>query len=783
MQEDAKVYSNSMKLEQEWEDYGIGDPFIMRHNGIYYLYCSTKDFRPGIKAWSSENLVDWSYEGLVTEDPITTGAYAPEVFYWNGSFYLYTSPAGKGHYVLQSESPTGPFIVKTDNLGESIDGSVFIDDDGKWYFTNAGTQGIVAHEMPDPYTIDIGVTTNAFLGHWTEGSMIWKRNGLYYMTYTGNHVFSNGYRVNYGVSKDGPFGDYSLPANNPIIISTKDEFKGLGHSATVLGPDMDSYYITYHNLIGHSAEGPPVRELNIDRLAYNGDKLVVLGPTHGYQQPAPAMPSLYGWLSEGIDAEQWEKKELAGRESLISKLSTEPVFTSEYNVRLEETVAADSGKLEALFSYMNDSNYSAIKLLPAMHKLQYIIVKDGIEKQVGETTLPKEFDYTKLHTIRVEQRMDQVLVFFDGMKKLEVPLAAAAGGKIGYAAANVKGVYEYTAFANDADGSSDFEAYKPVPGIIEAVHYLKHEDRGFHIGEKSADKGDYRAEDGVPILKQADGSYSVALEQRGDWLKYKLNTSKNAEYGIGLTLRKPKQDIVLEWSVDGGKPVKTKINADDAAFSEETAKLRVGTIGIDAGFHELKVEIISGTAELQAFDLFLTEQPEAQQAFEQLPNMAGIGLFDQDGAVFTGSGTEDDRLFGGSDDWDDYAIEVKVKLHSDEDTGGIFIRETNESYHPNQVRDAAMGYYIGIASSQLTLNRMNYDTNLLTSAAVQLVAGREYSLKVTAAGSTIEVFLNSEPKALISYTDPNPFLHGKAGIHAERSGLSFRDMIIKPLEK
>src|SRR5690606_15583824 len=122
----------------------------------YYLYCSTKDGRPGIKGWSSEDLIHWTPEGLVTEDPITTGAYAPEVVYWNGYFYMYTSPAGNGHYVLRSDSPTGPFEVQTENLGLSIDGSVFIDDNGKWYFTHAGDQGIVIHPMTDPYTMDLG---------------------------------------------------------------------------------------------------------------------------------------------------------------------------------------------------------------------------------------------------------------------------------------------------------------------------------------------------------------------------------------------------------------------------------------------------------------------------------------------------------------------------------------------------------------------------------------------------------------------------------------------------
>src|SRR5690554_1727829 len=104
----------------QWEGYGIGDPQILRYNGMYYLYVSTKDAETGIRAWKSEDLIHWEQAtgaglrtGYVSEDPITRGAYAPEVFYWNGTFYMYTSPLGNGHYVLTADSPEGPFINQT----------------------------------------------------------------------------------------------------------------------------------------------------------------------------------------------------------------------------------------------------------------------------------------------------------------------------------------------------------------------------------------------------------------------------------------------------------------------------------------------------------------------------------------------------------------------------------------------------------------------------------------------------------------------------------------------
>jgi xylan 1,4-beta-xylosidase len=346
----GQVYQNPFVLDQEWEDYGIGDPYVLRFNGKYYLYCSTKDKRVGVKAWSSDDLVNWRYEGLVTEEPVSEGAYAPEVVYWNGAFYMYTSPAGKGHYVLQSDKPTGPFVKKTDNLGYTIDGSVFIDDDEKWYFTHAKFGGIMISSMSDPYTIEAGKQLNASLGHWTEGSMIIKRNGRYFITYTGNHVFSKGYRVNYGVNHESPSGTYTIPENNPILISTANDFNGLGHSATVMGPDLDSYYIVYHNLIGRSAEGPPVRKLNLDRLVFNGDKMSVLGPTHGTPQEAPRMPEFHDELGTVPSSDKWEKiSPSGGGEALLTRIDTGSSYTAEYNFQLDQHDGVPS-LLETVFA-------------------------------------------------------------------------------------------------------------------------------------------------------------------------------------------------------------------------------------------------------------------------------------------------------------------------------------------------------------------------------------------------------------------------------------------------
>ena len=130
---------------------------------------------------------------------------------------------------------------------------------------------------------------------WTEGPMVVKYNGTYYLTYTGNHVWSPGYRINYAISNDSPLA-FQPATNNPLLLSTdKQTVMGIGHSSTVVGPNLDEYYIVYH-----SSKAIPKRSMNIDRIVFNGTDTYVLGPTTDGQQ-APQMPDVYSRFEKTSD--------------------------------------------------------------------------------------------------------------------------------------------------------------------------------------------------------------------------------------------------------------------------------------------------------------------------------------------------------------------------------------------------------------------------------------------------------------------------------------------------
>lgn len=277
-----KGYGNPIKKNGDF-----ADPYVLKYNGRYYLYATNAD----IRCWSSENLIDWDLEGATIDESVFPDKipFAPEVIYYNGEFYMYTSPSGQGHFVLKSSNPTGPFIKITENIGHNIDASVFVDDDGELYFYWAHDDGIKGAKMISPSVVEGNETdTGAFMYGWTEGPMVVKRDGLYYMTYTGNHYLSPGYRVNAAFSHH-PLGPFKDCENNPILLHTRGKNIGLGHSSTVKGPDLVRDYIIYHNMNKDLS-----RDLNIDEIRFSKGEVLVAGPSETEQDrpefPLYAMP-------------------------------------------------------------------------------------------------------------------------------------------------------------------------------------------------------------------------------------------------------------------------------------------------------------------------------------------------------------------------------------------------------------------------------------------------------------------------------------------------------------
>jgi len=296
----------------------IGDPFVLKTNGTYYMY-ATSEPNFGYKVWQSSNLVDWEEKGMAYvhfDQPqkwATGDFWAPEVVEHNGKFYMtYSARNLDGHLQISialSPEPLGPFtdistqIIKQE--GSYIDGHIFIDDDGKpfLYYVKDCSENIIngkhvsqifVQEMNDELTELLGEPQ--FLTEpdanwekpydeyqWNEGPFVLKHEGIYYLMYSSNYFASHDYSVGYATASN-PFGPFEKALENPIL--TKDLSQGIsgpGHNSVTIGPDDETLYIVYHT---HTIPNAPSgnRQMNIDRLYIEDGKLKVDGPTSTEQK-------------------------------------------------------------------------------------------------------------------------------------------------------------------------------------------------------------------------------------------------------------------------------------------------------------------------------------------------------------------------------------------------------------------------------------------------------------------------------------------------------------------
>ena len=736
-----------------WPGYGVGDPFVMRWNGRYYLYPSTKDGARGIQVWSSDNLVEWKYEGLAATDTKVTGAYAPEVVYYNGNFYMYTSPAGNGHYVLQADNPLGPFEIITKNLGMSIDGDVFIDDDGKWYFYSAGGNGIVCYRMKSPSSFgtksETGLVMRTYTG-WTEGSMIIKYNDIYYMTCTGNHVWCDGYRINYGVSTRTPT-QFKDVGNNPILLNTdRKELFGIGHSSTTIGPDLDSYYICYH-----SALGAPRRQLNVDRLVLNGYYLGVLGDTFTDQQ-APEMPDVYNRFEAGGNMDGWtsENTKLFDDSLVVSEggyaLSDTPFlgnFTAEFNMKSVDGIAG------AVFCYKDWKNYGTAYFKSDTGELLISFTVNG-EKSGDTVEINKSFDeainFNALQLLTVRRYGNEFTFFFNNRKVCSFE-SAIEGGYIGVAS---KEGTAYVGFVG-INGTSCLEStklyHKPVQGRLEAITCVE-----TNLTTVSYDK------------------YDFVTSSAGETYNYYTNVMKTGTYTLGI-INRCSDSATIE-IYQNGKSVKTV----SLGKNSKTATDCFRGIELESGPSVITFKITAGSADIQAYNFEYTTEVKAINLDYSKANDSNT-YSDGQWTISNGMlnlGTQNSsigkRLYGDKT-WTDYTVEADIKVASSVNCG-ILVRVQNASVggSGNDVKagtDFVQGYFIGLSTNKVSIGKMNYDYSSLISKSADIKANSTVNLKVTVIGNTFKVWVNGT--LAIEYTDSdNPYMTGKVGLRGHECSFS-----------
>ncbi|QGR00359.1 carbohydrate-binding protein [Paenibacillus psychroresistens] len=787
----AYAYTNYMTLPSES---GIGDPYVMKYNGVYYLYTSGGS-SVGFKCWSSTDAVNWTYAGLCSTESITVDGYAPEVFYWNGTFYMYTSPGGGGHYVLTSTSPTGPFTVATSNLGHSIDGSVFIEDNGNWYFLSAGGDGIHSALMSSPTSIgsDVVLGGTQMSGQWTEAPTLIKRNGTYYLTESGNHVVSPGYRVNLATNTAGPLSSFTQSSTGPILLNSEGgSNQAIGHSGMFVGPDLDTYYMVYHNLLASS-----VRHYNLDAVGFNGNKMVVYGPS-SWSMQTPAAPNYedrfnrasigagYSNLNGGTWGitssflTQSTKGSTAFFVEYENTFTTASDYTAEFNVQ-ETSRGTIAPRFGAVYGYVDANNYGVAIINGVTKQLETEVLVGGVWSTQVLTSLPASFDSTKLHTIRVEKSGTTYKYFVDGMLKETKTGAGLGAGKVGYLAVDTAAKFGYIATSNKVNGNGIFDFYKPIPGTIEAVHYnLGGEGVGYHDTAAGNSGGQYIRNDNVDIRNNPEGGHNVGWNATGEWLKYNVSVKATGAYNLGIRYATTYANSQVRVWLDS-TDVTGIVTLPATGGWDNWQTYTIKGLNLTAGNHTIKVETVTGEYDfytlkfVQADNSSFTKTDSFATAFSGDWNWSGGNWSIVSGAA---SINNMGKRTLGSTGWSDYTVEADIKgiggLNS-----GIMVRVQNPA-QGGADNDAGLGtdfyqgYFASISTGGVGLGKQNYNWTALASVAGTYNLNTWYHMKVVVSGNNIKVYVVDMVTPKINYTDNStPFINGKVGLRAHAANTQF----------
>ena len=313
----------------------FADPTIRKFGDTYYLYATTDGTGNGYgpaQVWVSKDFQNW--KNIVMNWPTTEVVWAPDVVQQpDGTFrYYYCEPCNIN--IGESTSPIGPWknilgkddaVMVPDRYVHNVitlDPQLFRDDDGSeyLYFTTWGIYkgfgcGVAKlngqwsaraplacygrdarmvngqykdarfwHEgspfpiAADEFFSEKQLIPNTELKDIFEAPFVFKRNGIYYFTYSSGSCHDHTYRVQYATSTVGPMGPFEFKG---CILETNDDqtVHGPGHHSIL--EQNGKYYIVYHrHNLPRSVHGFN-RQVCIDEMKFDsyGNILPVV-PTH-----------------------------------------------------------------------------------------------------------------------------------------------------------------------------------------------------------------------------------------------------------------------------------------------------------------------------------------------------------------------------------------------------------------------------------------------------------------------------------------------------------------------
>ncbi|MGI9220194.1 MAG: glycoside hydrolase family 43 protein [Woeseiaceae bacterium] len=249
------------------------DPSICRVDEDYYIAVSTFEWYPGVQIFHSRDLENWALvarplnrEALLDlrGEPDSCGVWAPCLSYADGKFWLCYTDVKRfdgnfkdtHNYLTTCESIDGEWSDPVYMNSSGFDPSLFHDDDGRKWYTNAVWDhrpdrsfflGIEMREYDAENRRLSGEPSMIFSGteiDFTEAPHLYRRGEYYYlMTAEGG----TGYGHCVTIARSGNvWGPYEADPDGPVITARYDPelpLQRTGHGDFVETPDGDVYLV------------------------------------------------------------------------------------------------------------------------------------------------------------------------------------------------------------------------------------------------------------------------------------------------------------------------------------------------------------------------------------------------------------------------------------------------------------------------------------------------------------------------------------------------------------
>jgi len=231
--------------------------------------------------FSSENLTEWTDHGIIVSqnkvpwvDSTSYSMWAPDCIEKDGKYYFYfpartkDTSFGRGFAigVAIAEYPEGPFIPQPEPIRNvhGVDPNVFIDKDGQAYLY--WSMGNIYGAKLKENMIELASEPQMIKGlpekGLKEGPYLFRRNGIYYMTYP--HVQTTIERLEYAMGTN-PMGPFKYTG---VIMDESPSGCWTNHHSII--EFKNQWYLFYH----HNDLSPQFdknRSVRIDSLFFQED--------------------------------------------------------------------------------------------------------------------------------------------------------------------------------------------------------------------------------------------------------------------------------------------------------------------------------------------------------------------------------------------------------------------------------------------------------------------------------------------------------------------------------